>query len=127
MLEESDAIQGLAKAHGERICLDEILRVHAEEPESTGMKPVLELVAKVYCLHALNQDVGVLVSLGLVTPSQVTALSHAQRQAVKQMAPISLGLVKSLGVEDHMIYAPIAHDWKQFNETDNKGNPIIHL
>ncbi|KAI9359575.1 hypothetical protein DFJ73DRAFT_816848 [Zopfochytrium polystomum] len=121
MLEESDAIQAFARSFGERICMDEMLAVIAAEPESTGLKPVLSVILKLFLLHALNVDAATLVGGGVLTPAQVAQMAETQRAAVKELAPYSMGLVKGLGVEDHMLYAPIAHDWKAFNKSDSKG------
>ncbi|ORY53160.1 acyl-CoA oxidase [Rhizoclosmatium globosum] len=122
MLEESDAIQALARAHGERICLDEMLAVIATQ--TGGLKSVLEQVLALFLLHSLSADIAWLVSSGLVTPKQAGDMTVAQRKICKDLMPHSVNLVKALGVEEHMLYAPIAFDWKEYNETDNKGEVL---
>ena len=37
------------------------------------------------------------------------------------MAPYSMKLVDSLGVDSRVLYAPVANDWVKYNETDNQG------
>ncbi|KAJ3171282.1 hypothetical protein HK101_011268 [Irineochytrium annulatum] len=120
MLEESDAIQALARAYGERICMEEVLRVIAEESDG-AVKQVVGEVLRLFLLSSLNADAALLMTMGLVTPAQGKTMADAQRQAVKVLAPKAMTLVESLGVKPHMLYAPIAHDWKQYNDSDNRG------
>ncbi|KAJ3028338.1 UNVERIFIED_CONTAM: hypothetical protein HDU68_001888 [Siphonaria sp. JEL0065] len=123
MLEESDAIQALARAHAERICLDEMV-VHIGAAKDADLKVVLEKVLTLFLLHALSVDMALLLTIGLVTIKQAGELAAAQRKAVKDLMPEALNLVKALGVEEHMLYAPIAFDWKEYNEHDNKGEVL---
>ncbi|KAJ3067163.1 hypothetical protein HDU98_009625 [Podochytrium sp. JEL0797] len=120
MLEESDAIQALARAHGERICLDEMEAVIQVQKDS-GLKAVLEKVLALFLLHSLSVDMALLMTMGLVTPKQAGDMANAQRAVVKDLMPDAMNLVKALGVEEHMLYAPVAFDWSEYNEHDNKG------
>ncbi|KAJ3379830.1 hypothetical protein HDU84_006353 [Entophlyctis sp. JEL0112] len=123
MLEESDAIQALARAHGERVCAEEVLRVIASV-QDVALKSVLEAVLTLFLLHSLSFDMALMITMGVVTVKQAAAMADAQRRVVKLLMPVAMDLVKSLGVADHMLYAPIAFDWKQYNESDNRGEVL---
>ncbi|KAJ3262773.1 hypothetical protein HDU77_011857 [Chytriomyces hyalinus] len=122
MLEESDAIQALARAHGERICMDEMLAVSSQQPE--GLKTVLEQVLAAFILHSLTVDAVWMMGSGLITPQQSNAMAAAKKKGVKELMPVCMLLVKSLGIEEHMLHAPIAFDWKEYNEVDNRGEVL---
>ncbi|KAJ1568776.1 hypothetical protein HK405_013917 [Cladochytrium tenue] len=131
MLEQSDTIQALARAHGERICMDETLTVLEGEATRAASSPSSQAVAaallgalRLFLLHALSADVGLLVASGVLTPRQVSGLADAQRAAVKELAPAAPLLVRALGVPDHLLFAPIAHDWREYNLADNAGEVL---
>lgn len=43
------------------------------------------------------------------------------RSLCKQLAPSAQKLCDSFGIPDHLIAAPIATDWIEYNKVDNQG------
>lgn len=123
MKQESDLIQGLARAFGERICLESIMSAIANE-STASVKQVLSKLARLFAHSLINENLGWYLSTALVsieTGKQVPAL---QRQLVKELSPYSMDLIEALGVKPWMVFAPIANDWKAYNADDNRGELI---
>ncbi|PRP86924.1 hypothetical protein PROFUN_03672 [Planoprotostelium fungivorum] len=120
-LEESDHIQDLAKAYGERIVLERFIDVIGTSDAS--IQSTLTQIARIWVLSVVEEHFSFYLSSSLLAGDKVERLLDAQRYAIRKMAPQSLHLVKAFGVYDHILSAPIAADWRKFNETDNQGEP----
>jgi len=120
-LEESDHIQDLAKAHGERIILDRYIDVLNASPVS--VRKTLAQLARIWVLSVVEEHIAFYVASGLLSAEKIDVLLDAQRLAIRKLAPQALHLVEAFGVSDHILGAPIAADWSKFNETDNQGEP----
>ena len=49
------------------------------------------------------------------------AVAEEARKLCSALAPHSLSLVAGFGYPDHIIAAPIASDWIEYNKYDNQG------
>ncbi|KAG0356222.1 hypothetical protein BGZ54_000804 [Gamsiella multidivaricata] len=127
MGEESDTIQAAAKAYGERICFEQTLKVI--ETVSGGAKAILETLLRLWGLSMVDTYLAWYMTRGLV--SQQTALKVPQhvREVVAIVGTNSLAISDILGVDERLIFAPIAGGaggWEIYNEIDNKGELMEH-
>lgn len=116
MMQESDTIQALGKAFGERICAEAFL----SKAKEAGL-PELSHTLDLYCLHSINNTLSFFLTRGLLTSQQGLKLAEVFQAKVKIVAGFAMQLVESLGVDAGMCRAPIASDWVQYNTYDNQG------
>jgi hypothetical protein len=61
---------------------------------------------------------------GLLTAQQGKQVAQLHRDLIKDISKHTSELIKSFDIKEHMIFAPIAKDWKQYNSYDNRGELI---
>lgn len=127
MGEESDTIQAAAKAYGERICFEQTLKAIASV--TGGAKAILETLLRLWGLSMVDQYLAWYMTRGLV--SQQTALKVPQhvRDVVAIVGQNSLAMSDIMGVDERLIFAPIAGGsggWEVYNEIDNQGELMPH-
>ncbi|KAJ3085618.1 hypothetical protein HK102_013990 [Quaeritorhiza haematococci] len=123
MKQESDLIQGTAKAYGERVCLDAFVNVIQRETDA-GVKAVLSKIGRLFALQILNADLALLITEGLLTPAQGKTLTVSHRDAVQDLVPDVMTVIDALGLKKWMVFAPIANDWETYNADDNQGELV---
>ncbi|KAI8912057.1 acyl-CoA dehydrogenase/oxidase [Powellomyces hirtus] len=123
MKEESDTIQQLARAYGERICLEETLLVLDAETDAP-LKSILAALARLFAATLVTDNLVFFLAHQLVSPAAARDLIELQNLWIKELAPNVMDVVKGLGVADAMVFAPIANDWVAYNDTDNRGELI---
>merc|ERR1711936_730866 len=107
MMEESDVIQGAARAFGDRLIAERF--AHTLATCDSGLKPILE------------KNLGNLLILGIVQPDQVGAVKETAIKLCQDLGPHALSLCDAFAITDTMLSAPIALDWVQYNTYDNQG------
>lgn len=123
MHHESDLVQSLAKAHGERISME--ASIEAIESLSAGKaRTLLELAVRVWLLETIHADAAYFLTRGVISNEQALAVATARAKSVHALSADSMTLVDSLGVRDHMLHAPIAKDWIKYNEEANLGELV---
>ncbi|KAJ3366785.1 hypothetical protein GGF32_003429 [Allomyces javanicus] len=121
MFEQSDLIQMVARAFGERVSAEQFARVIRETPAAAKE---LALVQDLFYLHVIQTQVASYVVRGILSPAQAQRVQDRYTAAIKAVAPIALPLVESLGVDGGMVRAPIAADWAAYNAYDNRGELV---
>ena len=61
---------------------------------------------------------------GLVSIESAKHVNSTQHQLIRNVVPQTMDIIEALGVKPWMVFAPIAGDWKQYNESDNNGELI---
>ncbi|KAJ3296854.1 hypothetical protein HK104_001096 [Borealophlyctis nickersoniae] len=123
MKEQSDSVQAVARAFGERVTIDEVLRVLGEEKDA-GVKDIITRILHLYTTYLLNTHIAFFLTSRLVSLDDASKLEALQPKLVKNLAPVAMDVIKGLGVADWMVFAPIANDWETYNKDDNKGELI---
>jgi acyl-CoA oxidase len=119
MFEESDLVQAAAKAYGERMVLEK--SIEAIDKMDDSLQPLMKRLCKLYSLNCVEKDLGWMLSEGLLSPSKGTEVSEITRRLCKEVAPDALALTQAFGIEEHMLFSPIAGDWVAYNAYDNQG------
>lgn len=118
MMEESDLIQAVSKAYGERICLEQLLQ--AKDADSK-VQEVLARLGVLFAYGLIAQDLAFFLRKSIITAPQGQTVLDTHSLLIKEFYPYVSDTIKGLGIPEHLIYAPIAKDWKQYNAEDNRG------
>ncbi|KAJ3183542.1 hypothetical protein HDU87_006867 [Geranomyces variabilis] len=123
MKEESDVIQALARAYGERIALEETL-IAVQNESDKDLRAVLTHIARLYSSTLVTDNMTFYLSQQLISPAGARDLDELHKLWIKELLPDVMTVIKGLGVAEEMLFAPIAHDWEAFNRTDNRGELV---
>ncbi|CAG8604011.1 4721_t:CDS:2 [Scutellospora calospora] len=119
MLRESDTIQALAKAHGHRIVLEQV--VITLQKLKGGSHGIIHNLGRLYALSIIDSNLAWYITNNLISIGTASKVEPLIRELVAELAPISMKIIDTLGVDPRVLYAPIANQWARFNETDNRG------
>ena len=123
MKQESDLVQAAAHAYGERVCLEQTIRTLEANPDVPG-RQVLQDLLRLYALSSLEDDLGQILTEGVVTLEQAKRIPDLARGLCHRLAPHAGTLVEGFGIPRHLITAPIALDWEKYNTVDNQGEIV---
>ncbi|OAQ33800.1 acyl-CoA oxidase [Linnemannia elongata AG-77] len=122
MGEESDTIQSAAKAFGERVCFEQTLDIiHTLEH---GPRTTLETLLRLWGLTLVETYLSWFLTRQLMTPQTGLLVPQRVRDVVASVGEHSLALCGILGVDERLLFAPIAGDlggWEEYNRSDNHG------
>ncbi|DBA83512.1 hypothetical protein WJX79_008785 [Trebouxia sp. C0005] len=119
MKQESDTVQALGMAYAERETIEASYRVIQQAPESVSQ--ILKPVVALYAMKVIETNLGWYMSEGLLSTQVGTAVPQHIRDICKELAPSAQRLCESFGIPDHLIAAPIATNWVDYNKVDNQG------
>lgn len=119
MLQESDLVQGAAKAFGERLVSDQFEEVIQKCEES--LRTVLTTMYHLYLLDIVEKNMADFMAIGLVSSETASQVGELSRKLCKDLAPDALTLCEAFAISDSMLSAPIALDWVDYNVGDNQG------
>ena len=134
MGEESDLIQAVAKAHGERIvfgyCLKLLKGQLPKDPryyrsvKTTGK--LLDQVFRLYALEIVRNDVGLFLVNGIISKVAAGNLEASINGVIKQIYPQLNDIVESFDVLEQQ-WCPISANYVGYNDAPNKGEVTPHL
>ncbi|CAG8527122.1 14127_t:CDS:10 [Cetraspora pellucida] len=119
MLRESDTVQALAKAHGHRIVLEQV--VLTLQKLKGGSHWLVHNIGCLYALNIIDTNLAWYITKNLISVETASKVQPLIRELVAELAPLSMKIIDTLGVDPRVLYAPIASQWARFNETDNRG------
>merc|ERR1711963_140584 len=119
MLEESDLIQGAARAYGDNLIATRFATVLTEcDPE---LKPMLEKIFTLYALTTIERNLSWFILSNTLTTVQGQNVKDLAGQMCAELGSQALAICDSFAITDTMLSAPIALDWVQYNTYDNQG------
>jgi len=119
MLEESDLIQGAARAYGDNLIATRFGTVLTEC--DLELKPMLEKIFTLYAMTVIERNLGWFILSNTLTTAQGQDVKSFKSQLCAELGGQSLALCDSFAITDTMLSAPIALDWVQYNTYDNQG------
>ena len=119
MYEESDLIQSVARAYGERLIVERCI-IDLNNVDSS-LKTILNLVFMVYSCSLIERDLGWYLTEGIITVELGKQITNLSRSLCSELSTFAVDLVESFKVPDYVFQAPIASDWVKYNEHDNRG------
>lgn len=123
MYEESNSIQALSLAYGQRIVLEQCMK-----SLSTCDKSIVATLKLLYILYAqccILENLDVFLENELISPGQVAGLKKSINKLVKDINNNADEIVSGFGIPDDILFAPIAEDWIAYNKHDNKGEYLV--
>ena len=134
MGEESDLIQAVAKAHGERIvfgyCLKLLKGQLPKDPryyrsvKTTGK--LLDQVFRLYALEIVRNDVGLFLVNGIISKVAAGNLDASINGVIKDIYPQLNDIVESFDVLEQQ-WCPISANYVGYNDAPNKGEVTPYL
>jgi len=118
MLAESDAVQALARAFGERSVLDACAAAAVATPACAAL---IDVLARCWAARRVEVEAGWWMTEGGLPLAVGRAAPGAVRALVAQLAPSAPAIIAGFGIPPHLIAAPIAGDWEAYNAYDNLG------
>jgi len=113
--ENNDVVQSIAIAYSERkvfeICVQDI----KTKAKSTIQKP-LSIALALFGVYLLNKDIGWFLVSESISTVAAKNLNATYKQLIKQFHPYALDLVNSFGIPEHLLTAPVAQDYVEFNK-----------
>ncbi|KAF9989117.1 hypothetical protein BGZ75_007489 [Mortierella antarctica] len=122
MGEESDTIQAAAKSFGERMCFEQTLEVIGTL--TGGPKTILEALLRMWGLSLMESYLSWYITRGLISNQSAHLVPQYLRDVVASLGHDSVALCGILGVDERLLFAPIAGSvggWEKYNATDNQG------
>ncbi|KAL1406463.1 hypothetical protein Q8F55_008162 [Vanrija albida] len=123
MHDESETIQRVSRAYGERLCMDELVG-QIVKTNDAGTRNILTKIARVHGLAVIERELGWLVTNGLIPPKLGATVEGRLSADVAILAPDAIPLVDAFDIPEGLLYAPIAIDWERYNEYDNHGELV---
>lgn len=119
MKHESDLIQDLAEAYGERVILEQFAQAAATSTPS--LRPILTKLCLLYALSHCEKHLSWYITEGVLSTRLAKVIPGLVRELCREVAPEALALVDAFDVPEHMMHAPITGDWEEYNSFDNQG------
>ncbi|KAG0207861.1 hypothetical protein BGX28_001010 [Mortierella sp. GBA30] len=122
MGEESDTIQAAAKSFGERMCFEQTLKL--TRTLTGGPRTILETLLRLWGLTLVDSYLSWFITRDLVSKETAHQVPQYLRNVVASLGHDSVALCAVLGVDERLLFAPIAGTaggWEVYNETDNQG------
>jgi hypothetical protein len=117
-LYESEGVQHLSKAFGERVLAEQIVEAVGG---SAGAVEVLSIAAQLYMLDALKTDLSWLMISGLLNQDSACNIVVRWEAAIKQFAPLLGKVVEGFDIPEELVSAPAAGDYVAYNDMALKG------
>ena len=119
MKEGNYQVQALAFAFGERVvaefCVNE-LRICPSE-----IRKILEIIVKGYLEQTVIENLAWYLMHNYISVEAAENLKTDYRKILEEVHKNSLKIVNSFGIPEHLLTAPIAQDYEDFNSRPNGG------
>lgn len=119
MKEDNYLVQALALAFGERvvgeICAND-LRICPK-----GALKVLDLMVRTYLTHVVLENLSWYLIHNTINNKAAADLKNTYRGLIAEIHPNALNVVNSFGIPEHLLTAPIAQNYEDFNSRPNGG------
>ena len=115
MYEDAATIQAAARSFAEHIAAIEMIKA-VDESSSR-----LNLIARLFMISCIEKDLSWYLINDLITTEQAAELLNESKRLCRELGPESMDLVSGFGIPAHVLSAPIAQDWIEFNQHDNQG------
>jgi acyl-CoA oxidase len=117
-MQNQDLVQATAHAYGERIVSGTMNRV-IEENEAVAS--TLDIIYRMNTINTIKNNLSDLITSGILTIDQASQVNGEFNDLCATVGNIAPELIDSFGIPEELLSAPIARDWHQFNQYDNRG------
>jgi acyl-CoA oxidase len=105
MQDESDRIQMLARAYGERVCIESVMRVIERHPT---LADILALIGHLFALDSIRSDLAWFIMHGLVSPAGAANINARWEACTAQLKPHIWKIIESFELPVASVNAPAA-------------------
>lgn len=119
MLEQSNTIQNMAQAYGERLVGGKMAEV--VEGLVGGSQSILLELLRLYLLTCVDKHLAFYMTSGIMSADAAAAVPKTIDSLCASLAPHVTDLTKAFDIPATMLSAPIAQDWHKYNSYDNQG------
>lgn len=105
-VECQDHLVTLARAHVERVILEEFLRGMRQVDRE--LRPILTLLRELFALSTLERNEGWYLAHGVFEGNKAKAIRWLVNQLCSELRPYAVDLVDAFGIPDPLLGAPIA-------------------
>lgn len=118
MEQEADLVQQVALAYGENMLLQEFKKLVQKENH-----PLLEKIYNLFGLTVIQNSMLWYLQEHLISSKQCKQINKEIATLCKQLTNHVDDILEGFNIPEHLVYAPIAQDWKKFNKqnNDNQG------
>jgi len=121
MKQQSDLVQGAATAYAEREVMEACVRALDNPTLTQGVHDLLLPLVHLYAARCVEADLSWFMSSETIPAKIGRMVPDTVRKLVHKVGPQAQVLVGAFGIPDHLVAAPIAADWEQYNRYDNQG------
>ena len=118
---ESEKIQLLARAYGERLCAEQALRALSERPD---LDRLLNPVVSLYLLDLVKSDLAWYLLRGVLSTTAARGVVEGWSQAVKRVGVVVMEVIEGFGIPEEVVFAPAAKDLQHFYSSRNNGEHL---
>jgi len=126
MMKESDMVQRVALAYGERVVMEQFGATISELSASSceeerALVPTLTQLRSLYALSRVQADAAQLMADGLMSTGAYAEVDKEVSSLCAALGEKALDLAEGFGIPEHLHHAPIAKDWAAYNSYENNG------
>merc|ERR1712087_984609 len=124
MLEESDTIQGTARAYGERMVVEKSIE-RVAQIQDAELKTVMTNITELFATSLVVRDAAWFMSNNLISTSEYKKMHARHNELCAAVAPYALSLTDGFGVPENQ-FGPIAKNWEKYNVYHNFGERMAN-
>merc|ERR1711892_1053463 len=117
-LANQDLVQAAAHAYGERIVSDALNKTI---DNNADVAVALDLVYRLHAVNTIQNNLPSLMIANVISTENAAQVKAEFNNLSTQVAAISPELIGAFGIPEELLSAPIARDWQEFNQYDNRG------
>jgi len=121
---ESERVQHLSRAFGERIIAEKFIEGISRNPNAEGF---LNIAAHLYMLDAIKSDLGWLMTAKLLSPAAASNIVSRWEAAIKHFSPLLGQVMEAFDIPDELVNAPAAGDYVGYNDKLLNGELLPKL
>jgi len=123
MYQESDTIQAIAETFGERICI-ELAYKEIQKMECIIDKERMNNLLFIFMNRCINTNLHWYIINDIITIKKASCWDTEYSSFIKQISSELDLWIDILNIPEHLLYAPAANNWEEYNKKDNKGEII---
>ena len=120
MYEESNYIQNLSMAYGERLAVEHFIN-KLNAIKEKNIKDIFDNILKIYSYTLINKNIGFYFENNLINKKNYKLMNKNLNILNKELNKKSLDLVDSFCIPKWMRHSPISNNWEKYNEIENNG------
>jgi len=123
MKEEADLVQKVSWSYGQRMVLEQAMKV-LDKFRDVELKTVMTHLVELYAVHCVCKDTWFLMT-GTLSPADAQKMQARKDELVKLVAPYALSITDSFRIPEAM-FGPVGKNWEKYNVYHNFGERMTN-